>query len=174
MPGYYETDLSAQYPQTQAQTRVSQANVVEGGPQSAQSQARQGPEAACRLAPLCSAAMTKPLGFPKEIRLRLKREIESVFRNGRYDVLGILHAKSLPTAREEARFLISVKKAVGSAPHRNRIKRLVREAIRLNRHGLRGPHDICLFLTKEPRRPPEFATIEAEIRKLFDRLSKPR
>ena len=76
--------------------------------------------------------MTKPLGFPKEIRLRVKREIESVFRKGRYEALGILHAKSLPTAREEARFLISVKKAVGSAPDRNRIKRLVREAIRLN------------------------------------------
>ncbi len=63
-----------------------------------------------------------------------------------------------------------MKKKIGSAPERNRIRRLVREAIRLNRRRLREPHDICLFLTRRPPQPPTLEGVSAELVQLFERL----
>jgi ribonuclease P protein component len=84
----------------------------------------------------------------------------------------VLHAKTIPTDRDEARFLISVRKAIGNAPKRNRIKRLVREAMRRHRHEISEPHDICFFLTAKPGEPISLATIEKEVQTLFNRLSR--
>lgn len=114
--------------------------------------------------------MARPWGLPKRIRLRAKREIDSVFRKGSYHALGILHAKTIPTGRDETRFLVSVKKAVGNAPKRNRIKRLVREVMRKKRHELGKSHDICFFLTTKPPEPVSLSTIEREIQTLIGRL----
>lgn len=95
-----------------------------------------------------------------------------MFRSGRYHALGVLHAKTLRTGLEEARFLISVKKAIGNAPGRNRIKRLVRETIRKHRHELSEPHDICFFLTSRPQAPLSLSLIEAEFDKLIHLLTQ--
>lgn len=89
-----------------------------------------------------------------------------------YHALGVLHAKTLRTDLEEARFLISVRKAIGNAPRRNRIKRLVRETIRRHRHELDEPHDICFFLTAKPQTPLSSSVIEAEFEKLIKRLTQ--
>jgi ribonuclease P protein component len=114
--------------------------------------------------------VVKPQGYPKFLRLSGRSAIDAAFRKGRYHRLGVLHAKALPTALGAARYLISVKKAIGTAPERNRIKRLVREAIRRHRHRLQRPHDVCLFLTARPSHAPTLAEIDAEIVKLFQRL----
>jgi len=111
-------------------------------------------------------------GYPKRIRLCSRNDIERVFREGHYQRLGILHSKALATGGVETRFLISVKKKIGKAHERNRIKRLVREAVRLNGHRLRGTYDICLFLVKPPPGNLGLAAIETEIRKLFEHLNQ--
>ncbi len=116
--------------------------------------------------------MTKPLGFPKSSRLHNKSEVDRVFRQGCYHRLGVLQAKVLPADGSESRFMISVRKSVGIAPERNRIKRVVREAIRLNRAKLTVPHDVCLFLTNRPQGPIDFSTVDQEIRNLFNRISR--
>ncbi len=116
--------------------------------------------------------MANPDGLPRGVRLRSKKDINQVFREGRYHALGVLHAKTLPGGQEETRFLISVRKAIGNAPRRNRIKRLVREAIRKHRHELGKPYDICFFLTSRPPSPLPYSIIEAEIQKLIQRLSR--
>ena len=116
--------------------------------------------------------MTKPLGLPKGVRLRAKRDIGNVFGKGRYHALGVLHAKTIPTGRNVTRFQVSVKKAIGNAPKRNRIKRLVREAMRMRRRELGAPHDICFFLTKKPPALITLSAIEKEIETLIDRLSR--
>jgi ribonuclease P protein component len=95
-----------------------------------------------------------------------------VFRDGRYRRLGWLHAKVIPTGLPTARFLVSVKRKIGKAHLRNRLRRLVREAIRLNRAQLQGSYDVCFFWTSAPERP-SLATIEAEVRSLFRELSQP-
>ncbi|HEX7926537.1 MAG TPA: ribonuclease P protein component [bacterium] len=114
--------------------------------------------------------MTKPHGYPKYLRLSGRDDIGAAYRLGRYHRLGVLHAKALPTQRDTPRFLISVKKAIGTAAERNRIKRLVREAIRRHRDQLQHAHDVCVFLTSRPRRTPTLAEIDAEIVQLLRRL----
>ena len=116
--------------------------------------------------------MAQRQGFPKRIRLCSRTEIQAVFQSGQYRRLGVLHVKYLPTARDEGRFLVSVKKKAGSAPGRNRIKRLVREAIRLNRDQLRSSYDVCLFLTRRPEVPCRLALFEEEILRLFGHLNR--
>ena len=116
--------------------------------------------------------MARSQGLPRGVRLRAKREISGVYRNGRYHALGVLHAKTIPTDREETRFLVSVKKAIGNAPKRNRIKRLVREAVRRHRGEFSESHDICFFLTVKPTEPVSLVAIEREVRKLIGRLSR--
>jgi len=85
--------------------------------------------------------------------------------------LGTLHAKVLANGMTGSRFLVSVKRKIGKAHERNRIRRLVREAIRLNRVQLQGSYDVCFFLTSAPERP-SLAQMEAEVRKLFRELSQ--
>lgn len=116
--------------------------------------------------------MARRHGLPKSMRLRRRKEIDTVFRRGRYHALGVLHAKTLPTDQPHSRFLISVKRRIGSAPQRNRIKRLVREAMRLHLHELHQPHDICLFLPRRPDEPPGLAAVEREVQKLVHRLNR--
>ncbi len=112
--------------------------------------------------------------FPKSFRLREKKEIDRVFREGRYHRLGLLQAKSLRSALPHARFMVSVRKSIGNAPQRNRIKRVVREAIRLNRVRLSVPHDVCIFMTNRPKAPVALPILEEEVRSLFERLSGPQ
>lgn len=114
--------------------------------------------------------MAKRQGYPRQVRLSGRAAIAAVFRQGRYHRLGLLHAKTLATNRGSARYLVSVKRAIGTAVERNRIKRLVREAIRRQRHRLRGAYDVCLFLTMRPARAPTLAEFDAEIARLFQRL----
>lgn len=106
------------------------------------------------------------------MRLRAKRDIDRIFKQGKYLRLGMLHAKFLVSSAPASRFMISVRKSVGNAPQRNRVKRVVREAIRLNRERLEIPHDICLFLTHRPQQHVRLSIVEEEIRKLFANLNQ--
>lgn len=116
--------------------------------------------------------MSRPLGFPKSIRLRKQAQIAPVFRQGQYHRMGWLQAKTMPNGQETSRFMISVSRRAGNAPVRNRIKRVVREAIRLNRHRLIVPHDVCFFVTTRPKGDVALADVERELCRLFDRLSR--
>ncbi|MDH5753019.1 MAG: ribonuclease P protein component [Deltaproteobacteria bacterium] len=116
--------------------------------------------------------MKGPGGLTRAERLSSEKDIGKVFRHGRYFRLGLLQAKTLPRQEQEnSRFLISVRKSAGSAPARNRIKRVVREAIRQNRDMLVRPYDVCLFVTGKPKLPVLLSSVEPEIQRLFARLS---
>jgi len=117
--------------------------------------------------------MTKSFGFPRSRRLRKKTEIDPVFRDGQYHRFGWLQAKTQPNGRPASRFMISVSLRAGPAPARNRIKRVLREAIRLNQQGLSTPHDVCLFVMTRPPRGLGLADVERDIRRLFGRLAHP-
>lgn len=106
------------------------------------------------------------------VRLRAKKEIDRVFKQGAYHRLGMLHAKSLHTSLPASRVMISVRKSVGSAPQRNRVKRVVREALRLNWERLEITHDICLFITHRPKQLVRLSIIEKEIQNLFTTLNQ--
>jgi ribonuclease P protein component len=115
--------------------------------------------------------MTKAFGYPPDLRLRKKAEIDAVFRSGRYHRLGWLQAKTQPNGGPHSRFMISVARRAGNAPARNRVKRVVREAVRLNRHELSAPHDVCLFVTSRPPGTVRLAEVARDVRALFGRLA---
>ncbi|MDR2148203.1 MAG: ribonuclease P protein component [Tannerella sp.] len=80
--------------------------------------------------------------FPKQERLCLKREINSLFDTGLSFVvhpLRVLYASGPDISKSGISILISVpKKRFKHAVKRNRIKRLIRETYRLNNDGLKS------------------------------------
>ena len=114
--------------------------------------------------------MAKPYGLPKSALLRSEKEISTVFRLGRHHSLGVLQAKVMPAQSGTTRFMVSVRKSVGHAPLRNRVRRLVKEVMRRHRQSLESPHDICFFLTRRPD-AMSFRKLEQEVLELFRRLS---
>ena len=75
-------------------------------------------------------------GLARDYRLRLRRDFEDIFKNGKKVTHGGLILRYRLTAASKPRMGISVSAKLGSAPGRNRIKRLLREVFRLNRHKL--------------------------------------
>ncbi|MDH4120336.1 MAG: ribonuclease P protein component [Deltaproteobacteria bacterium] len=118
------------------------------------------------------SAQTKGGGYPKRIRLSSRKEITRVFEAGAYRRLGLLHAKYLPAAGPESRFMVSARRRVGSAPVRNRLKRLMREALRQNRLLLEQPYDICFFVRDAPEPLPTFNKVAVEISACFRYLNQ--
>jgi len=100
-------------------------------------------------------------------RLHQKSDIDAIFKKGGYRGLGLISVKFLATEQGNSRFMISVKKRVGSAPCRNHVKRLLREAIRLNRFALKQNYDMCFMVTRPPQHQVSFAYIEHQVRKCF-------
>lgn len=97
--------------------------------------------------------------------LKSKVEIDQLFKNGRKlsgDYFTLLWEKS-----ESFKYGVFVAKVAGDAPTRNRIKRLSREAIRLNRKKLTFPVRLALLPRKQAK-VPEFEDIDAEIGRLFE------
>ncbi len=84
----------------------------------------------------------KTFGFPKAERLCGKKKIEELFTNGSSFFLHPFLVKYLPVPMGPHRLLITVpKKKFKRAVDRNRIKRLIREAYRLNKHILYNQPD---------------------------------
>jgi len=76
-------------------------------------------------------------------------------------------ARNEPEGRTSARLGLTVPKAVGKAVERNRIKRRLREAFRMQRAEIDAKWDIVL----NPRRPvlkTTFAEIEKAVRKVVE------
>ena len=110
--------------------------------------------------------------FPKRVRLNQSRIIREVFEKGVYQSLGLIGVKYKTAAVDSSRFSISIKKNVGNAPFRNRIKRLLREAIRQQRSLLKCSFDFCFFVTRPPKKPLDYAYVLRQIRRLFNTLNK--
>ena len=79
----------------------------------------------------------KEFAFPKASRLRLKKEFEAVFDAGRKTVTRDLVTWNLVADDRQKKIGLMVSKKTGGAVKRNRLKRLLREAFRLNSRKLK-------------------------------------
>ena len=76
-----------------------------------------------------------------------------------------------PAKNGRSRIGVTVSRRVGGAVERNRIKRLAREAFRLNRHLLLRPLDISLIARKSAAEKPNRSIAQA-LKDLYDKLPR--
>jgi ribonuclease P protein component len=87
--------------------------------------------------------------FTKADRILKRSEFIALSKLGRRAQNNDFIAYFLPAQHHQSRLGVTVTKKVGQAVERNRIKRLVREYFRLNRHCLSGKWDINVIAKRQ-------------------------
>jgi ribonuclease P protein component len=114
--------------------------------------------------------MKGPGKFPRSQRLVLKKDYDRVFSEGRSAADENLVVYVLPTELGHPRLGMAVGKGIGGAAVRNRVKRLIREAFRLNRDKLPESADIVAVARRNVR--PELAAITQSLVSLAAGLTR--
>jgi ribonuclease P protein component len=108
------------------------------------------------------------LGFPRACRLLLRADFDAVYREGRKrtsrEFAVFLRANGL----ELSRFGWSIKKALGTAVRRNRIRRRLREIIRLHRSEIATGWDVVIH-PRASAATADFAALANELMRLLPR-----
>lgn len=99
--------------------------------------------------------------FSKKYRLRRQKEFEAVYKKGTKKVGRFVIIYHLENELGYPRVGISVSKKVGKSAVRNRWKRLIREAFRLNRHLL--PSWDIVIVVKRGYKKPKYKEVEEDI-----------
>jgi ribonuclease P protein component len=109
--------------------------------------------------------------FPKTSRLLKHADFDLVYQNGKRQFSGHMTVFSLRRAAGAPRVGFTVGRVLGNAVVRNRIKRRLREAVRRNLPALPGPVDLVIN-PKKSVLTLEFAQLESEIAKAFEKISR--
>ena len=109
--------------------------------------------------------------LPREWRLVRRAEYDAVYREGRRRAGAnfVVFARRNGLARD--RFGMSIKKAVGNAVMRNRIRRRVREILRLHREEIASGWDMVIHPSRAAATLP-FTRLEAELLSLLRRQKR--
>ena len=104
--------------------------------------------------------------FTRKERITLSEDFRRVMKTGRRFSSRNLILFRLKNEASFPRLGIVVKKEVGSAVYRNRMKRYARECFRLNKHGIREAFDLVV-LVKKGCTIAQFAEAERELKGLL-------
>jgi ribonuclease P protein component len=107
--------------------------------------------------------------FGKAQRLRSRAEFDAVYGVRFRQSSGPLLLFALGREGKRSRFGISVSKRLGNAVHRNRMKRLLREAYRLQQHAL--PPGFDWLVVVRPHQPLPLASYIKTLRDLMIQLA---
>jgi ribonuclease P protein component len=107
--------------------------------------------------------------LPRTARLTTQREFRRVYGRGERATGRDLTVVLLRRRDGGHRLGVSVSKEHGSAVRRNKIKRLLREAFRLERPSLPGPFEVVLIPRPRPGKLL-LASLRAELRELVSRI----
>jgi ribonuclease P protein component len=109
--------------------------------------------------------------FPRAARLRRSSDFTRVYRNGLR--LRLLPLRICALRRQEGlcRLGLSISRKVGKAAVRNRWKRAIREAFRLNRHRLAAPWDLVVSVDWQAS-PQQVESVEQRMLEAFDLLNE--
>ncbi len=91
-------------------------------------------------------AETRRHTYPASHRLGGRLQFAAVFDAKVRESRGPLNGYALPNELGHARLGISIGRRVGTAPKRNRIKRLLRESFRLMQHDLPRGYDFVIVV----------------------------
>lgn len=107
--------------------------------------------------------------FPAQFRLRRPAEFDTVFRRRRSASDEIIVVYGCENGLEHARLGLSVSRKVGGAVVRNRWKRLIREAFRINRTNL--PAGLDLVVVPRSGAKPSLAALCQSLPRLANRIA---
>lgn len=108
--------------------------------------------------------------FPRAARLVRSSDFTRVYRDGLRLRFLALRIRALRREDGGSRLGLSISRKVGKATVRNRWKRAIREAFRLNRHRLAEPWDLVVSVDWEAS-PENVASVEASMLQAFDLLN---
>jgi ribonuclease P protein component len=111
-------------------------------------------------------------GLPRECRLVRRVEYDGVYREGQRRSGREFTVFVRPNGLDLSRFGWSVKKALGNAVRRNRIRRRVREILRLHRQEICPGWDIVIH-PRSSAATAEFSALTKELLKLLPRTPAP-
>lgn len=118
-----------------------------------------------------AASELAPQGYPRASRLLRSVDFEAVYRAGARRSSGQFVVFFRANGGERSRFGSSVKKAVGGAVVRNRIRRRIREILRRNSREIPSGWDVVIH----PRRSvaqSAFVPLEAELLGLLRQIGQ--
>lgn len=129
-----------------------------------------------------SMIMEIDFSFSREERLKSFADIRNLFVSGKVLNHYPMRIIWLPVEASDAPFPVQLaisvpRKKFPKAVHRNRIKRLIREAYRLNKHrlyqALEGRNqNYAVMIIYVDKSMPVYDEIEPQVRKALDRLGK--
>ena len=114
----------------------------------------------------------KRMKFPRSLRLNRRGDFEKVYKQGRRHFAA--HLTVFYLGRESGdgpRIGLRVGRVVGEAVERNRIKRRLREALRLHRAELSSAVDIVVH-PKRSALKVDFAGLEKEIQRALEAVER--
>lgn len=118
---------------------------------------------------IASRASDAPgLGFPRACRLIRRAEYDAVYKAGRRKSSREFTIFLRPNGLDVSRFGWSIKKALGNAVGRNRIRRRLREILRLHRQEISPGWDIVIH-PRSSAVTAEFATLTEDLLKTLPR-----
>jgi ribonuclease P protein component len=106
------------------------------------------------------------LDFPRECRLHHRAEYDAVYREGKRKTGREVTVFLRPNGLHRSRFGWSVKRALGTAVRRNRIRRRLREVVRLHRQEIALGWDLVIH-PRSSAATAKFSSLEAELMKLL-------
>lgn len=117
------------------------------------------------------SAVSKREGFPRSARLLKHSDFEHVYKAGRRHFSSHMTVFYLAQAKGRARIGFTVGRVLGGAVQRNRIKRRLREAVRLRRSVLQAPVDVVIN-PKKSVLAADFPLLVEEVARAFDVIEK--
>ncbi|HEY4710591.1 MAG TPA: ribonuclease P protein component [Candidatus Acidoferrales bacterium] len=108
------------------------------------------------------------LGLPRECRVVDRAEYDAVYREGRRRSSREFTIFVRPNGLDLSRFGWSIKKALGNAVRRNRIRRRLREILRLHRQEIAQGWDIVIH-PRSSAATADFSALTRELLQLIPR-----
>lgn len=107
----------------------------------------------------------KSNGFSKKQKLKKENEISLLFKKGKWKTVGNIRVivYSHPDFTTSKVGVSASKRLFKKAVDRNRIKRLLREAYRLNQNEFEttfGTNSLCMFFWVSPKLPTHYSEVE--------------
>lgn len=106
----------------------------------------------------------------RRFRLRRSADFESLRRDGQRWHHPLATLVTNPNGMSVSRFGFSASKYTGKATARNRIKRLLREAVRKKIDNIQPGWD-CLFIVRQPASDADYHEIESAVMQLLFRAN---